>query len=195
MAASNHISAVQAQGLSNADFENLAKRADPGYSVRAFGPDAGTSPVSSYMVAHSQHNAPVMPHSAVSAQTIKDFVNTRKSPLSQPNMYAGSWTESETRVDEKGVETSHPTNTYLDVSEAMPRTHAGRSAAIKRGVSTGEKAIGVINELGGYANEINLENRNPLHEWASTFLESPDYVVSHFNDTHPRMPHPNEAQK
>ena len=180
MAASDHLSATQAGQLTSADFERLAERSYPGYSVRAFGPDAGSAPTDSYMVSHSEHNAPVMPHSSVTGQTIKDFVTSRKEPLSRPNMYAGAWTETE--EDAEG--NKKPTDTYLDVSEAMPRTHAGRKAAIARGVSTGEKAIGVINEHGDYVNEIDLVNRNPLKEWASTFLETPESVIEHFKQVH-----------
>lgn len=169
MAALDHISARQAGSLSEEDFQNLATRVNPGYSVRAFGSDVGTSPTHAYMVSHAEHNAPVMPHASVTGTTIKDFVNAREAALSQPNMYAGAWTEHDTE--------EVPTDTYLDVSEAHPRTHAGRAAAISRGVATGEKAIGVINELGHYANEINLEKRDPLKEWGSTFMENPDYVI------------------
>jgi len=175
MPASDHISARQAGSLSEEDFHNLATKADPGYSVRAFGSNVGSSPTDAYMVSHSEHNAPVMPHASVTGATIKDFVNSREAALSQPSMYAGAWTKHAT--EKYPTETGAPADTYLDVSEALPRTHAGRAAAISRGVATGEKAIGVINELGHYANEINLEKRDPLKEWSSTFMEDPEYVI------------------
>lgn len=172
MSAADHLSWGQAKkNLTPEDFEFLASVSDVGFSVRAFPPDVGSKARDAYIVGHAEHNAPVMPHASVTGKTIEDFVNQRKAALSKPDMYAGAWTER----DENEV----PTDTYLDVSEALPRTHEGRAAAVKRGLATGEKALGVVNEHGDYVGQIDLENRDPLAEWASTFMEFPDAALHH----------------
>ena len=128
----------QFSGLSD-DMEN-----EGGFTVRAFGPEAGKRGADIYSVggAVPSHVAP----GPLGGPAIKAYATQHREILSQPQMNLGGWQES-------------GSDRALDVSKGFPRTPEGLRGAKWQAMKTDQIAIGELNERGDYVGDID----NPFH--------------------------------
>lgn len=110
-----------------------------GFSVRAYGPDAGEIAKDAYMVsdaAHEQH----IPYPS-RTEDLMTYAEAKRGPLSTGDTYFGAWAE---RGASRGM---------LDVSRAYPRNVSGRARAQMAAYRNRQDAFGEVNAAGGYEGE------------------------------------------
>ena len=119
--------------LSNSQFYYLAKKAmNTGFSVKAFGPNAGKRAAYTYLVGTAGHGSDVEPSSAITGKHVKDYALSKEDVLSQPDMYLGGW---------KGGD---PERASLDVTRGMPSTLKGKKAALTAMIYGNQEAAGHV---------------------------------------------------
>ncbi len=138
------------QRISNKDLKTAvgAANAGGGFSVRAYGPQAGQMPDSAYMVGIPGYGEDFTP--AATVAQARDFVRSRKNVLTRGDHFLGGW------------QGSNPQRTSLDVSRAFTPLSSKRAQMSARmlAVRGNQEAIGVVPEGGGYAGEYG----NPFYQ-------------------------------
>lgn len=131
------------RNLSDAQLGDYTQEANSGggFSVRAFGKDAGREATDSYMVGGQVPSADFV--GGASTADARTFIERHRDALSPAGKYFGGWGG--------GVS---PPRTSLDVSTALPRTPFGEARARGISVRTNQEAYGELNETGDYINEV-----------------------------------------
>lgn len=148
MSASDHLNYRQ--------IDKFVQRANAGggFSVKAFGPDAGREAENVHMVGTgSRHGLDIYPAEVggdVHASTEQGmaFTETRENALRSPNAYWGGW-HGGNRIS-------------YDVSRSFPQTRRGEQKARRFAVKRGEEAIGTVGRFSG-GKQSYAETSNPFH--------------------------------
>jgi hypothetical protein len=118
----------QAHNLNENELAELASELsvpNGGFTVKAYGPEAGSPPPKSVLVGIAEHGMNDIPQ-PVNASDVEGFIESRKGPLQEERNYLGGWSPAETRNvtddygDEKIVPTGKSAPAALDVTEAIP---------------------------------------------------------------------------
>lgn len=109
---------------------------DGGFTVKAYGPNRGQGPRSTFMVGVPGHGINGIDN--VSHEDVLGFMESREQPLRHPDQYMGGWNDPETGL------------TSLDVSRSVPDYYQAQHLA----VAGNEKAIGSIGPEGEYVGTI-----------------------------------------
>lgn len=134
--------------LSDAQLNFLADEAiKVGFSVKAFGPNAGERASYGYMVGTSGHGHDIFPESAITGQHIRDYTNSKEDVLSQKDMYLGGWIGGK------------PKRASLDVSKRVPSTLRGKHEALTAMIHANQEAAGHVMEPDDYS-----ETKNPFYD-------------------------------
>lgn len=130
--------------LSDAQFSTLAETANSGggFSVRAYGPQAGEVAKDGFMVGIPGHGADYAP--TASASDARSFVESRADQLRPEGRYFGGW----------GGGT--PSRTSFDVAQRFDRTPGGSTRARLLAARSNQEAIGEVDETGDYVGDINV---------------------------------------
>lgn len=124
--------------------QDMATKKWSGWSVKAYGPDAGKVARDAYMVALPKEQVERPVSDAPSTGELRGYQREFKGLLSRPEAYHGGWIPEAG----KGVQ---------DVSIAHPRSDAeALHTAAMSAIFNRQEGIGVINRKGGYAGTINM---------------------------------------
>lgn len=138
-------------GLNHAQFQQLTDRLNyhpldehgepegSGFSVKAYGPNAGDPAMDSYMVGGSSQYI----RNPATAEDLMSYSEGHRESLTADDAYLGGWAPGSRERGE------------LDVSTAYPRTSVGRATANLDALMNDQEAVGEVNEEGGYAGEFN----------------------------------------
>lgn len=126
--------------LSDGQFAYLADEAmREGFSVKAFGPDAGEHASYGYMIGTAGHGHDIEPASDITGQHVKDYTFRKQDVLSQPDMYLGGWRGGK------------PERASLDVAKKVPSTLKGKKEALNAMIYANQEAAGHLMEPGDYS--------------------------------------------
>lgn len=151
----------QVEELTSSKNAEVAREGFSGWSVRAYGKDAGAKAKDSYMVALPKERVEEPITSPVSSRAVSRYQRKFKGLLKGEGMYHGGWLPSEGA----GAQ---------DVSEALPRTDEGFMTAYTKGARNRQQAIGEVNETGGYAGSIDIpEHLHTGQEWSEGTAQDP----------------------
>ena len=133
--------------LSPQQFQNLAnimagdkKPDEEGFSVKAFGSNAGERATNAYMVGTGGVD---FPNSNPTASEIEDVANANETALRRHDMYLGGWGGQE------------PVRASLDVAQAFTRgSKMSQVETLRTAARFNQEAIGVVDNSGNYAGEV-----------------------------------------
>jgi hypothetical protein len=176
--------------LSAAQFQHLAGEIHKGegFSVKAFGPDAGKSPEYGHMVGlgGGTREMDIRPATALTPEHISGFVSQNEDMLSTDDHYLGGWMgNNEEGTDPRGS---------VNVSRRFNPYGSGRDAALAMAIQENQQAIGVLHAAhsikdtqeevpAGYSevynpyyNKKGSPNRGPLTEEQQNWISSRSLV-------------------
>jgi hypothetical protein len=139
----SRMSKRQTEALAGRVNAEATQTGSSGWSVGAYGKQAGADVTDSYMVALPKEQVAEPLTAPVSSRAIQRYQKKFKGLLKGEGMYHGGWIPSE------GVGSQ-------DVSEALPRTDEGFMTAYTKGVQNRQQAIGEIDASGGYVGSIDI---------------------------------------
>lgn len=140
------MSRKQLGALSASVNDEVASTGESGWSVRAYGPQAGAPARDSYMVALPKEQVEENLVAPASSRAMGRYQRKFKGLLKGEDMYHGGW------LPAKGTGSQ-------DVSEALPRTDEGFKAAYVKGAMNRQQAIGEVDTRGKYAGSIDISKR------------------------------------
>lgn len=122
--------------------EISSKKKSSGWSVRAYGPDAGKKAKDSFLVALPKPQVEEPIKAPLTTRALTRYQRKFKGLLKQDTWHGG-W------LPRKGGGTQ-------DVSEAFPRNEEGFKTAYAKGIRHEQEAVGEVGPRGGYVRSIEL---------------------------------------